>query len=253
MRGIIAISGGLDNSGSSIWCVFRLSGLVGGVTKPTGGSGAALDEPLECCSVLEVVDGLPRYFGSLSSLLLPSCVCFFGATRCGSGRSGSTRLVAIADVASFCCVGGRFAWCSCWCCCENGKMLNNVELRLCLFGGPGRSSAFRRSSAVEGSGSEAEWEWDTREATGLGGFVTVVTGRSAPHISHSVREVWLRKVQRGHCFFSSGVEGRCSGSAGTWGCGRGGCCGAASSCLRSCLSPALSRRCTAVFAVIDGF
>lgn len=90
-------------------------------------------------------------------------------------------------------------------------MENSVELRLCLFGGPGRSSAFNRSGAVVGGGSEAECECDTREATGLGGLVMVVAGRSALHISHSVREVWLRKVQRGHCFFSSGVEGLKSG------------------------------------------
>lgn len=67
-------------------------------------------------------------------------------------------------------------------------MENRVELRLCLFGGPGRSSALRRSGAVVGGGSEAECECDILGATTDCGLVTVAVGRSAAHISHSVRE-----------------------------------------------------------------
>lgn len=96
-------------------------------------------------------------------------------------------------------------------------MLKSVELRLCLFGGPGRSSALSLSGAVVGGGREAECECDTRGSVlcieGDGGFVTVVLGSGALHISHSLREAWLRKVQRGHCFFCSGVEGRGAGSS----------------------------------------
>jgi hypothetical protein len=106
-------------------------------------------------------------------------------------------------------------------------MENSAELRLCRFG-PGGLSTVRSSPAgvagLDDGGRDAECECETLTATGLGGFCTVTSGRSAWHISQAVSSAWFKKVQRGHCFLLSGVEGR--GAASGWGCGREGCRGA---------------------------
>lgn len=105
-------------------------------------------------------------------------------------------------------------------------MEKRLELRLCLFGAFGLwvffSSSCRGFGAV-GGGSEAEWECEgALTSAGLGGLAMVASGKVASHISQAVRFGWLRKVQRGHCFLRSGVDGRDDSWLWTVRCGRGG-------------------------------
>lgn len=142
--------------------------------------------------------------------------CVFDA---GPGCSILLLPVATTGAASTCCVAGTFSLpfpsprlspppsCCPWPWpCTNGKIPPSIELKLCLFAIPGRCSSLLSRSAA---GTEAECACAfARGATGLGGLETVALGSGAAHISQSVREAWLRKVQRGHCFFCSGVGGR---------------------------------------------
>ena len=92
-------------------------------------------------------------------------------------------------------------------------MEKRLELRLCLFGALGLCSCRSASSLLRctlggGCDAECECEGGFRPTTGLGGFAMVASGKEASHISQAVRAGSLRKVQRGHCFLRSGVEGR---------------------------------------------
>lgn len=90
-------------------------------------------------------------------------------------------------------------------------MENRVELRLWRLGAAGLKpsvclSGWRVSAEMDG-GRDAECECDVFDLdvrTGDGGFETTVAGSSLWHISQVVRSGWLRKVQRGHCFFWTG-------------------------------------------------
>lgn len=106
-------------------------------------------------------------------------------------------------------------------------MEKRLELRLWRFGALGLCSFFSsscRGFGAVGGGAETEWECEgtLRMAAGLGGLAMVVSGKDASHISQAWRLGSLRNVQRGHCFLSSGVDGR--GGSGFWParCGRGG-------------------------------
>ena len=92
-------------------------------------------------------------------------------------------------------------------------MEKRLWLRLCLFGPLGLCSCLSASSLLRGllgGGCDAECECEGAFLldTGLGGFWIVASGKEASHISQAVRAGSLRKVQRGHCFLRSGVEGR---------------------------------------------
>jgi len=94
-------------------------------------------------------------------------------------------------------------------------MEKRLWLRLCLFGPLGLCSCLSASSLLRGllgGGCDAECECEGfRLVTGLGGFAMVASGKAASHISQAVRAGSLRKVQRGHCFLRSGVDGRWDG------------------------------------------